>query len=62
MWLILSDEVRTDADTAPRQDFLDENGQRKQHFLLRFHKTVIGDQTREEVYQMFTDISLKCYN
>jgi hypothetical protein len=46
----------TDAGTGSQQDFLDENGQWKQYFLLQFYKTVIRNLTRKKVFQMFTDI------
>lgn len=38
--------------------FFDEDGHVKQYFLLKFHKTVIGNLTRKKVFQMFTDIFL----
>ena len=41
-----------------KQDFLDEDGHGKQHFLLQFHKTVIRNLTRKKVFQMFIDIFL----
>ena len=49
---------KTGAGTGSQQDFLDENGQGKQHFLLQFHKTVIGHLAWKQVFQMFTDIFL----
>ena len=41
-----------------QQDFLDENSQLQQDFLLQFHKTIIGHTFREEVGQMLADIFL----
>ncbi len=49
---------KTDAGTCPQQDFLNENAQRKQYFLLQFYKTVIGHQARKQVFQVFAYIFL----
>ena len=49
---------KTDAGTGSQQDFFDENGQWKQHFLLQFYETVIGHQTWKQMFQMFTHIFL----
>ena len=48
----------TDTGTAPRQDSLDENGRRKQYFLLQFYETVIRHQTWKKVSQMFVHMLL----
>lgn len=40
---------KTDAVKCAQQDFLDENGQKKQFLFLQFYKTVIGHQAREQM-------------
>ena len=49
---------KTDAGTCPQQNLFDENGQRKQHFLLQFHETAIRYLTRKQVFQVFAHIFL----
>lgn len=43
-------------DAGSQQYFLNKNGQRKAHFLLQFYEMIIGNLSREKMFQIFTGI------
>jgi len=49
---------KADARTGAQQDFLDKNGQWKQHLLFQFHEAVVGYALGKQVRQMFAHIFL----